>query len=215
MGLFRRREQEIADRGGPVAESAPERAFPAVAGSGAADDPAARDGRKPGHPRPRCGKPPVPAGARARRALLGRRPPLRPGRRRGVRDGNRGRGGSHGAASRCGRTRAGGRAIPTYETPGRPGRRSFATTGHPGRDPMDLNVAAREALLEMIGYLESTLRPAASGGLRALQRRRRPADLRGRRRPLPARLGAPPARRAPRLRRPRHVEGKQARRSGV
>lgn len=53
---------------------------------------------------------------------------------------------------------------PAYETPDRAVPRSFATTGIPVRDPMDLNVAAREALLEMIGYLESThglARPAA------------------------------------------------------
>ena len=41
---------------------------------------------------------------------------------------------------------------------------SFATTGIPVRNPMDLNVAAREALLEMIDFLESAhglARPAA------------------------------------------------------
>ena len=45
--------------------------------------------------------------------------------------------------------------FPTYETPARPGRRSFATTGIPVDDAMDLNVAAREALLAMIDYLEA------------------------------------------------------------
>jgi formamidase len=54
--------------------------------------------------------------------------------------------------------------FPSYETPPRPGVRSFATTGIPVEAGMDLNVAAREALLEMIDHLERTYgfeRPAA------------------------------------------------------
>jgi formamidase len=54
--------------------------------------------------------------------------------------------------------------FPSYETPERPGRRSFATTGIPVDAGMDLNAAAREALLEMISHLERTYgfeRPAA------------------------------------------------------
>jgi formamidase len=54
--------------------------------------------------------------------------------------------------------------FPSYETPERPGRRSFATTGIPVEAGMDLNAAAREALLEMIAHLERTYgfeRPAA------------------------------------------------------
>jgi formamidase len=53
---------------------------------------------------------------------------------------------------------------PSFETPARPGRRSFATTGIPVEVGMDLNAAAREALLEMIAHLERTYgfeRPAA------------------------------------------------------
>jgi formamidase len=53
---------------------------------------------------------------------------------------------------------------PTYETPARPGRRAFATTGIPVEAGMNLDAAAREALLEMIDQLESRLglaRPAA------------------------------------------------------
>src|SRR5262249_39984817 len=46
--------------------------------------------------------------------------------------------------------------FPSYETPARPGRASFATTGIPVDTGMDLNVAAREALLEMIAHLERT-----------------------------------------------------------
>jgi formamidase len=59
----------------------------------------------------------------------------------------------------------GGRSrFPTYETPARPSRRSFATTGIPVEAGMDLNAAAREALLEMIDHLEreyALSRPAA------------------------------------------------------
>jgi formamidase len=54
--------------------------------------------------------------------------------------------------------------FPAYETPGRPGRRSFATTGIPVEVGMDLHAAARAALLEMIDHLERTYRferPAA------------------------------------------------------
>ena len=54
--------------------------------------------------------------------------------------------------------------FPSYETPARPGRRSFATTGIPVDAGMDLNAAARAALLEMIDHLERTYgfeRPAA------------------------------------------------------
>ena len=46
--------------------------------------------------------------------------------------------------------------FPTFETPGRPARRSFATMGIPVEAGMDLNAAAREALLEMIDHLEAT-----------------------------------------------------------
>ncbi len=55
-------------------------------------------------------------------------------------------------------------AFPAYETPGSPARRSFATVGIPVEVGMDLNAAARAALLEMIGHLERRYgfeRPAA------------------------------------------------------
>jgi formamidase len=49
--------------------------------------------------------------------------------------------------------------FPAYETPGRPTRRAFATTGIPvtaeGRnESLDLNLATRMALLEMIAWLQ-------------------------------------------------------------
>ena len=55
-------------------------------------------------------------------------------------------------------------AFPAYETPGSPARPSFATIGIPVEAGMDLNAAARAALLEMIGHLERMYgfqRPAA------------------------------------------------------
>jgi formamidase len=48
--------------------------------------------------------------------------------------------------------------FPAYETPSRGERRAFATTGIPVDDAMDLTEATRQALLEMIGYLEATHR---------------------------------------------------------
>jgi formamidase len=56
------------------------------------------------------------------------------------------------------------RRFPAYETPAQPGRPSFATTGIPVDEGMDLNAAARVALLEMIDHLEHEYgfeRPAA------------------------------------------------------
>lgn len=46
--------------------------------------------------------------------------------------------------------------FPCYETPPRPGRPAFATTGLPVSDAMDLTVAAQEALREMISWLVET-----------------------------------------------------------
>jgi formamidase len=57
-----------------------------------------------------------------------------------------------------------GHRFPTYETPPRPGRHWFATTGIPVDAGMDLNAAARLALLEMLDHLEREYgfaRPAA------------------------------------------------------
>ena len=54
--------------------------------------------------------------------------------------------------------------LPSFETPARPAGRSFATTGIALDVPMDVDAAARVALLEMIDYLEARLgvpRPAA------------------------------------------------------
>jgi formamidase len=55
------------------------------------------------------------------------------------------------------RTPARALRLPSFETPERPGRRSFATTGIALDTPMDVDAAARVALLEMIDYLEARL----------------------------------------------------------
>ena len=53
-------------------------------------------------------------------------------------------------------------SLPSFETPERPAARSFATTGIALDAPMDIDAAARVALLEMIDYLEARLRIARS-----------------------------------------------------
>ena len=64
------------------------------------------------------------------------------------------------ATVRVGLRRDGWRpAFPAWETPPRPGRAYFATTGIPlsddGRnEQLDLNLATRRALIEMLGWLE-------------------------------------------------------------
>jgi len=163
MEEFRRREQEIADRGGPVAESMPERAFPAAAAAGLRTIP----------PRETGGNMDIRGLVAGSRLLL----PVH------VRGALFSIGDLHfaqGDGEVCGtgieiagsvtvrfevrKSPAWRSRYPAYETPGRRVARSFATTGIPVRDPMDLTVAAREALLEMIGYLEAThglARPAA------------------------------------------------------
>jgi formamidase len=47
--------------------------------------------------------------------------------------------------------------LPSFKTPQRPGAASFATTGIALDTPMDVDAAARVALLEMIDYLEARL----------------------------------------------------------
>ena len=68
------------------------------------------------------------------RAVLDRRPPLRPGRRRGLRHCDRGRRIGHRRASTSTSDHERRSRFPSYETPARPGRRSFATTGIPVDD---------------------------------------------------------------------------------
>ena len=85
--------------------------------------------------------------------------------------------------------------FPVYETPPERPRRWLATTGMPvtadGRnESMDLSLATRNAVLEMLDHLVLGARLDARGGVLPRQRRRRPPPLRDRRHPEPARVRA-------------------------
>lgn len=152
---FRRREQEIADGGGPVADSLPERALPPSAAAGLRTIP----------PRETGGNMDIRGLVAGSRLLL---PVHVEGAFFSIGDLHFAQG--DGEVCGTGIEIAGAATVrfevhkspvwrsryPAYETPGRLVAASFATTGIPVRDPMDLNVAAREALLEMIGYLAAT-----------------------------------------------------------
>jgi formamidase len=161
-----RREQRIAERGGPVAESAPESAAPPDAAGGLRTIP----------PREIGGNLDI------RQLVAGSRiylPVDVPGALFSIGDLHF----AQGDGEVCGtaievagtvtvelhvhRDHARQGRFPSYETPARPGRRSFATTGIPVDDAMDLTVAAREALISMIDHLVATrgLEPAAAYAL--------------------------------------------------
>jgi formamidase len=163
LDAIRRREEALAERGQPVADSLPEGAKP----------PEAADGLRTIPPRELGGNLDV------RQLVAGSRlwlPVDVPGALFSIGDLHF----AQGDGEVCGTAievagavtvrfgviegAAGRSRYPTFETPGRPERRSFATTGIPIEAGMDLNVAAREALLEMIDHLERTYRferPAA------------------------------------------------------
>jgi formamidase len=162
LEALRRREESLRDRGQPVADSMPEGAKP----------PQAADGLRTIPPREIGGNLDV------RQLVAGSRlwlPVDVPGALFSVGDLHFAQGDGEvcgtaievaGAVTvRFGLVEGGHRSrYPTFETPGRPARRSFATTGIPVETGMDLNAAAREALLEMIDHLEHTYgfaRPAA------------------------------------------------------
>jgi formamidase len=163
LDAIRTREEALAERGQPVADSMPEGAKP----------PAAADGLRTIPPREIGGNLDV------RQLVAGSRlwlPVDVPGALFSVGDLHFAQGDGEvcgtaievaGAVTvRFGLVEGGAdRArYPTFETPGRTARRSFATTGIPVEVGMDLNAATREALLEMIGHLERTYgfaRPAA------------------------------------------------------
>lgn len=149
---MRRREEGIAARGGPVADPLPERAVPA----------GAADGLRTIPPRETGGNLDVRQLVAGSRLLL---PVDVPGALFSTGDLHFAQG--DGEACGTGIEIAGAVTLrfrllkspgwrprfPAYETPGRPERRSFATTGLPVHDPMDLTAATREALLEMVAYL--------------------------------------------------------------
>jgi formamidase len=152
MEEFRRREEEIAAQGGPVADPLPERAIP----------PAAAEGLRTIPPRATGGNVDV------RQLVAGSRLYLTadvPGALFSVGDLHF----SQGDGEACGtgievagavtlrfsvdKTPRWRPRFPAYEAPESHGRRSFATTGIPVNAAMDLTLATREALLEMIDYL--------------------------------------------------------------
>jgi formamidase len=160
---LRSRERGIAERGGPVAPEAPEAAVP----------PEASDGLRTIPPREIGGNLDVRGLVAGSRLYL---PVHVPGALFSIGDLHFAQGDGEvcgtaieiaGAATvRFAVEKAPARRYryPAYETPPRPGRRSFATMGIPVDDPMDLTVAARAALLEMIDHLEAAYgfeRPAA------------------------------------------------------
>ena len=188
---FRAREEALQARGQPVADPLPEAAVPPAASEGVRTIPPRETGGQPGR---------APAG----RGFASVLPVDVPGALFSIGDLHF----AQGDGEVCGTAievagsvtvrfdvhEVPAPAFPTYETPGGPARRSFATVGIPVEAGMDLTAAARAALLEMIDHLERRwLR--ATRRLRALQRGRRPPPLGGRRRAVPARVGAAPARR--------------------
>jgi len=161
MEEFRAREQAIAARGGPVAESLPETALP----------PSAAGGLRTIPPRETGGNLDVRQLVAGSRLFL---PIDVPGALFSIGDLHFAQGDGEvcgtaievaGAVSlRLDVHKVPAPRFPAYETPSRPARRSFATMGIPVEAGMDLNAATRAALLEMIAHLERRYgfeRPAA------------------------------------------------------
>jgi formamidase len=155
MASMRAREEEIARAGGPVADALPETAVPREAASGLRTIP----------PRETGGNLDI------RQLVAGSRLLLRvsvPGALLSIGDLHFAQG--DGEVCGTGIEVAGAVTLrvalqkgaawrpryPAYETPARPARRCFATTGIPVAAGMDLTAAARAALVEMIDYLETT-----------------------------------------------------------
>ena len=159
----RAREEAIREAGGPVADSMPERAYPALAASGLRTIP----------PRETGGNIDI-------RRLVAGSTLLLPVHVRGALFSAGDVHFAQGDGEVCGTgieisaevtLRFGLRReprwaprFPAYLTPAQPGREYFATTGIPERDGMDLAAAARAALLAMVDWLEAEhglSRPAA------------------------------------------------------
>ncbi len=157
---MRRREEELAARGGLVADPIPERAVPPSAATGLRTIP----------PRETGGNMDVRQLVAGSRLFL---PVHVPGGLFSVGDLHFAQGdgevcgtGIEIAGAATLRFHVHGRPawrarFPSYETPERPARRFFATTGLPlteegKNESMDLTLAARGALLEMISYLGAT-----------------------------------------------------------
>ena len=155
LAAMRAREEEIARTGGPVAEPQPESAVPPEAAAGLRTIP----------PREIGGNIDIRQLVAGSRLLL---PVSVPGALLSVGDLHFAQGDGEvcgtaievaGAVTirvRLHKDRAWRPLYPAYETPPRAQRRSFATTGIPVAAAMDLTVAARAAVVEMIDYLEAT-----------------------------------------------------------
>src|SRR5207302_220313 len=161
LELYRAREEDLRSRGQPVADSLPDRAIPAAAADGVRTIP----------PRETGGNMDI------RQLVAGSKlwlPVDVPGALFSIGDLHF----AQGAGEVCGTAIevAGSVTVrfavhdvpappfPAYETPGERPRRSFATVGISVETGMDLNAAARAALLEMIAHLERMYgfeRPAA------------------------------------------------------
>ena len=166
LAAMQERERRIAAQGGPVAESMPDAAVPR----------SARDGLRTIPPRETGGNLDI------RQLVAGARlylPVDVPGALFSIGDLHFAQGdgevcgtaievaGSVTVSFELHREGAHRHPFPAYETPPRPGRRYFATTGIPVDDAMDLTVAAREALTSMIDHLVTTrgLEPVAAYAL--------------------------------------------------
>jgi len=154
MEQFRRREESLRYRGHPVADDLPETAQPA----------SAADGLRTIPPRETGGNMDVRQLVAGSRLVL---PVDVPGALFSIGDLHfaQGEGEACGTAIELGGAvrvrfaveKGAAPRFPSYETPGdRAARRSFGTMGIPVEAGMDLNVAAREALLRMIDHLEAT-----------------------------------------------------------
>jgi formamidase len=151
----RRREERIAERGGPVADAAPESALPR----------SAADGLRTIPPREIGGNLDIRQLVEGSRLYL---PVDVPGALLSIGDLHFAQGdgevcgtaievaGTVTVALHVHENHDRRSRFPSFEAPARPGRRSFATTGIPVDDAMDLTVAAREALGAMIDHLVAT-----------------------------------------------------------
>jgi len=155
LAAIRRREDAIAEGGGPVADHAPESAIP----------PFAADGLRTIPPREIGGNLDIRQLVAGSRLFL---PVDMPGALFSIGDLHFAQGDGEvcgtaievaGSVTVSFQLHRGGEhrhRFPAYETPPRPGRRCFATTGIPVDHAMDLTVAAREALTGMIDHLVAT-----------------------------------------------------------
>jgi formamidase len=154
MEEFRSREERIRAVGGPVADALPERALPPTAAGGLRTIP----------PRETGGNLDIRQLVAGSRLFL---PIHVPGALFSIGDLHFAQGDGEvcgtaieiaGAVTVRFHVREGGWRFrfPAYETPARSAGRTFATSGIPVNDAMDLTEASRQALLGMIDYLEAT-----------------------------------------------------------